>query len=149
LVLVGNEHCRPARHRHHTADFAKLIAGKRLAIANPERDVGPAPTRSSCCARSESSSATTITSASPSAESSAGVSAALATNKARLGIVYATDATAGFKLTCPLPALDEPPIEYIVARGPRPEADTQPFMAFLKSPEAKRRSNRRDCPLDD
>ena len=40
------------------------------------------------------------------AESSAGVVSFLATDKARLGIVYATDATAGFKLVVPLPFLD-------------------------------------------
>ena len=61
----------------------------------------------------------------------------LSTNKARLGIVYATDATSGFKLALPLPALERAPIDYIVARARDPEADTQPFMAFLKSPEAK------------
>ena len=31
----------------------------------------------------------------------------------------------------------EPPIEYIVAKARDPALDTQPFMMFLKSPEAK------------
>ena len=67
------------------------------------------------------------------AESSAGVVNLLATDKARLGIVYSTDATAGFKLVVPLAVLDQPPIEYVVARARDPQSDTQPFMAFVKS----------------
>ena len=70
------------------------------------------------------------------AESSAGVVNLLATDKARLGIVYSTDATAGFKLV-PLPVLDQPPIEYVVARARDPQSDTQPFMAFVKSAAAQ------------
>ena len=42
------------------------------------------------------------------AESSAGVVSFLATGKAQLGIVYATDAVAGFDLMMPLPAPDRP-----------------------------------------
>ena len=61
----------------------------------------------------------------------------LATNKAGLGIVYSTDATAGFKLAVALPALDEPPIEYVVAQARDPQSDIKPFMTFLKSAEAK------------
>jgi ABC-type molybdate transport system substrate-binding protein len=36
-----------------------------------------------------------------------------------------------------LPATGEPPIEYIVAKARDPALDAQPFMTFLKSPEAK------------
>ena len=71
------------------------------------------------------------------AESSAGVVNLLATDKARLGIVYSTDATAGFKLLVPLPLLDQPPIEYVVAQARDPQSDTQPFMAFVKSAAAQ------------
>jgi ABC-type molybdate transport system substrate-binding protein len=71
------------------------------------------------------------------AESSAGVVSFLATGKARLGIVYATDATAGFKLTVPLPALDQPPIEYVVAQARDAASVTRPFMTFLQSAEAE------------
>src|SRR6185437_10707350 len=73
----------------------------------------------------------------PVAESSAGVVNLLATNKARLGIVYSTDATAGFKLLVPLPLLDQPPIEYVVAQARDPQSDTQPFIAFVKSAAAQ------------
>ncbi len=69
------------------------------------------------------------------AESSAGVVNLLATNKARLGIVHSTDATAGFKLLVPLP--DQPPVEYVVAQARDPQSDTQPFMAFVKSTAAQ------------
>ena len=68
------------------------------------------------------------------AESSAGVVNLLATDKARLGIVYSTDATTGFKLLVPLPL---PPIEYVVAQARDPQSDTQPFMAFVKSAAAQ------------
>jgi molybdate transport system substrate-binding protein len=57
--------------------------------------------------------------------------------EAPLGIVYATDATAGFKLVVPLPFLDQPPIDYVVAQARDPQSDTQPFMMFLKSAAAK------------
>jgi ABC-type molybdate transport system substrate-binding protein len=71
------------------------------------------------------------------AESSAGVLSFLATGKAQLGIVYASDALVGFPLAAALPTAGEPPIEYIVAKARDPALDTQPFMTFLKSPEAK------------
>jgi ABC-type molybdate transport system substrate-binding protein len=71
------------------------------------------------------------------AESSAGVVSLLSANKAQLGIVYATDALSGFKLVVPLPTLDQLPVDYVVARARDPELDVQPFLEFLKSPEAK------------
>src|SRR5260370_18729872 len=71
------------------------------------------------------------------AESTAGVVSLLATDKAWLGIVYSTDATAGFRLAVALPMLEQPPIEYVVAQARDPQSDTQPFMTFLKSLAAK------------
>jgi molybdenum ABC transporter molybdate-binding protein len=134
LVLVGN--AAPPGTGTTLADFGKLISGKRLAIANPDRDVAGAQAldllrKIGIIVGDNNNETVTV------AESSAGVVSLLSTNKARLGIVYATDATSGFKLTLPLPALERAPIDYIVARARDPEADTQPFMAFLKSPEAK------------
>ena len=136
LVLVGNEPAAPPGTGTTLADFGKLISGKRLAIANPDRDVAGAQAldllrKIGIIVGDNNNETVTV------AESSAGVVNLLSTNKARLGIVYATDATSGFKLTLPLPALERAPIDYIVARARDPEADTQPFMAFLKSPEAK------------
>lgn len=135
LVLVGNE-ANPGLPGEVTpADIARLIAGKALAIANPERDAAGALAadllRKIGVAADDSNRALLV------AESSAGVVSLLATNKARLGIVYASDATAGFKLTVPLPTMDRPPIEYIVATARDPALDTQPFMSFLSSAEAK------------
>lgn len=136
LVLVGNEPAAPPGTGITLADFGKLIGGKRLAIANPDRDVGGAQAldllrKIGIIVGDNNNETVTV------AESSAGVLSLLSTNKARLGIVYATDATSGFKLALPLPALERAPIDYIVARARDPEADTQLFMAFLKSPEAK------------
>jgi molybdenum ABC transporter molybdate-binding protein len=115
------------------ADISRLIAGKRLAIANPDRD--PAGARAVELLRKigiavDDNKAVAV------AESSAGVVNLLATNKAGLGIVYSTDAT-GFKLVLPLPVLEQPPIEYVVAQARDPQSDTQPFMTFLKSAAAK------------
>jgi ABC-type molybdate transport system substrate-binding protein len=61
----------------------------------------------------------------------------LAAGKARLGIVYATDATADFGRVVALPTSELPPIEYVVAQARDPAMDTEPFIAFLQSDEAK------------
>jgi hypothetical protein len=116
------------------ADISRLIAGKRLAIANPDRD--PAGARALELLRRigiavDDNKAVAV------AESSAGVVSLIATDKTRLGIVYSTDATAGFKLVVPLPLLDQPPIEYVVAQARDPQSDTRPFMTFVKSAAAK------------
>jgi ABC-type molybdate transport system substrate-binding protein len=37
----------------------------------------------------------------------------------------------------PLPVLEQPPIEYVVAQARDPQSDTRPFMTFLKSAAAK------------
>ena len=113
----------------------KLIAGKRLAIANPERDVAGARAvellRAIGVAVDDSNKSVAV------AESSPGVVSLLTTNKAQLGIVYATDATTGFKLAVPLATSGQPPIDYVVATARDPALDPQPFMTFLKSVEAK------------
>jgi len=135
LVLVGTEANSVPSGEAAVADLAKLIAGKRLAIANPERDVAGARAlellRNAGILVDDSNKSIAV------AESSAGVVSLLATNKAQLGIVYATDATAGFKLTVPLAAPSLPPIDYVVATAREPALDPQPFMTFLKSAEAK------------
>jgi molybdenum ABC transporter molybdate-binding protein len=135
LVLIGSEPGATPSSNATLADIGRLIAGKRLAIANPDRDVAGARAldllRKLGITIDDSNKAVAV------AESSAGVISLLSTNKAQLGIVYATDATTGFKLVLPLPALEQPPIDYVVARARDPALDTQPFLAFLKSAEAK------------
>jgi molybdenum ABC transporter molybdate-binding protein len=134
LVLVGTEGAAGPIDGANLADISRLIAGKRLAIANPDRD--PAGARAVGLLRKigvavDDNKAVAV------AESSAGVVNLLATDKARLGIVYSTDATAGFKLVAPLPLLDQPPLEYVVAQARDPQSDTHPFMAFVKSAAAQ------------
>jgi molybdate transport system substrate-binding protein len=131
LVLVGTEASGDAS----SADLTRLIAGKRLAIANPERDVAGARAvdllRKIGIMVDDNNKSVAV------AESSAGVVSLLSSNKAQLGIIYASDATMGFKLTVPLSTNGQPPIEYIVAKARDPALDPAPFMKFLTSPEAK------------
>jgi molybdate transport system substrate-binding protein len=132
LVLVGTEPAVGPIDGASLADISRLIAGKRLTIANPDRD--PAGARAAELLRKigiavDDNKAVAV------AESSAGAVNLVATDKARLGIVYLTDATADLKLVVPL--LDQPPIEYVVAQARDPQSDTQPFMTFLKSAAAK------------
>jgi molybdenum ABC transporter molybdate-binding protein len=135
LALIGTAAATAPTADATLADLSRLIAGKKLAIANPDRD--PAGARAADLLRKlrtvvdDSNKSITV------AESSAGVVSFLATGKAQVGIVYASDATAGFPLAVRLATADQPPIEYVVAKARDPALDTQPFMAFLKSPEAQ------------
>jgi molybdenum ABC transporter molybdate-binding protein len=135
LVLIGSESGATPNPNASLADISKLITGKRLAIANPDRDAAGAYAadllRRIGIGVDDANKSVAV------AESSAGVVSLLATNKARLGIVYATDAAAGFKLMVPLPALDRPPIDYVVAQAREPAKDTRPFITFLRSAGAK------------
>jgi molybdate transport system substrate-binding protein len=136
LALVGNELGVQPPADAGLADLERLIAGKTLAIANPDRDLAGARAlpllRKLGIAVDDANKRIRV------AESSAGVVNMLSSGQAQLGIVYATDAkAAGFQLAMPLAIPDQPPIEYIVARAREPESDTQPFMTFLKSAEAK------------
>jgi molybdenum ABC transporter molybdate-binding protein len=133
LALIGSEGNAPKRDAT-LLDIAGLIAGNKLAIANPTRDVAGARAVDLLRRIGIAYDGNQMIAV---AESSAGVVSLLATGKARLGIVYATDATAGFRLTVPLPALDQPAIEYVVAQARDPASDTRPFTTFLQSAEAK------------
>jgi molybdate transport system substrate-binding protein len=135
LMLVGNEAGTGLSGEASLADISKLIAGKTLAIADPERDA--AGGRAVDLLRKIGGVVDDSNKMIAVAESSAGVVSLLSTGKAPLGIVYATDATAGFKLAVPLPAPDSPPIEYVVAQARDPQLDTAPFMTFLTAAEAK------------
>jgi molybdate transport system substrate-binding protein len=134
LVLIATEDAQPPA-ASTPADIARLIAGKTVAIADPERDVAGAHAidllRKLAVAVDGAAKTVAI------AESSAGVVSFLSTNKAHFGIVYASDATTGLKLVIPLPTSDQPPIEYIVAMARDPQTDTQPFLTFLRSAQAK------------
>src|SRR5258708_34182069 len=135
LVLVGTERGSAPIADASLTDLSRLIAGKRLAIANPDRD--PAGARAVELLRmigivaDDGNKAVTV------AESAAGVVSLLATDKARLGVVYSTDAIAGFKLAVALPMLDHPPIEYVVGHAPDPQSDPKPFMTCPKAADAK------------
>ena len=135
LVLVGSRDAGPANAT--PADLSRFVAGKKLAISNPDRDVAGAYAvdilRKLGIVVDDDNNSVAV------AESSAGVVDLLATGKARLGIVYATDAAGqpGFKLALPLSGFGHPPIDYVAAVASDPKSDTRPFLAFLKSPEAK------------
>jgi molybdate transport system substrate-binding protein len=133
LVLVGSEAGAGAT----AADLSRLIAGKTLAIANPDRDV--AGIYAVEMLRKLGVTVDDDNKRVVAAESSAGVVSVLATSRARLGIVYATDAAGqgGFKLDLALTGLGHPPIEYVAAVANDPQSDPRPFMAFLTSSEAK------------
>jgi len=115
--------------------ISRLIAGKRLAIANPERD--PAGARARDLLRKLGIAVDDDSKTIAVAESSAGVVNFLTTGKAQIGIVYASDATMPFQLALPLPATIHAPIEYVMATARDPASDTQPFMTFLSSTAAK------------
>jgi molybdenum ABC transporter molybdate-binding protein len=134
LALIGTGPSTPPSANAGLADLGRLIAGKTLAIANPDRDLAGTSARQLLgklgLSLNDGNKPIRV------AESSAGVVNMLLTGRAELGIVYATDANAsGFKLVVPL--VDQPPIEYVVARAREPASDTQPFMMFLKSAEAR------------
>jgi len=133
LVLIGTELRSGRIPEASLADMSRLIAGKRLAIANPARD--PAGARAVELLRKIGIVVDDGNKAVAVAESTAGVISLLATNKAQLGIVYSSDATAGSAVAVAM--LDLPPIEYVVAQARDPQSDTGPFMTFLKSAEAK------------
>lgn len=132
LVLIGVEPAAAPTSGTTLADIGRLIAGKTLAIADPTRDAGGARAaellrRAGVPVDGNKSIAI--------AESSAGVVSMLASGKARLGIVYATDATRDFLVA--LPASELPPIDYVVAQARDPVMDTQLFFAFLQSAPAR------------
>jgi molybdenum ABC transporter molybdate-binding protein len=134
LTLIGSAAGSAPTAELTFADLPQLIAGKRLAIANPKRD--PAGAHAIDLLRKAGVLVDASNNAIAVAESTAGVVSMLANDKAQLGIVYASDATMGFPLARPLSA-DQPPIEYVVAQARDPASDTKPFLAFLKSPPAQ------------
>ena len=117
------------------AELASFLKGKRVAIANPDRD--PAGTHGlrwlrELGLRSEDSKNLIV------AESTAGVAQGLTDNMAQAGIVYATDAAARSDLAAiaALPERDDAAIRYVAVEARDPQSDPKPFLAFLGSREA-------------
>jgi len=115
--------------------LAALLAGKRLALANPDRDLAgryalEALSKSGLDMNAQSKSVAI-------AESSAAVLTYLDENRAELGIVYASDAKrSGARVLMPLSEDLYPAIEYVAAQTAEPQGDPDEFLDFLASDEA-------------
>lgn len=135
LVLVARDASAPGNPR----DIPAMLAGKRLAIANPARDVagryGVDALRAAGAQVDEAGKSVMV------AENAAGVLRFLADGKADVGVVYASDAAAHaqFKVLAPLDEASHPAIVYVAAEALNADAqsDTEGFLAFLRTPEAK------------
>jgi molybdate transport system substrate-binding protein len=133
LVLVGRG--APAS----AVDIKAMLAGKRLAIANPDRDVagsyGVAALRAVGVEVDPTGKGIMV------AESAAGVLQFLADGNADLGIVYASDAAANpqVRVLARFDAATYPPIVYVAAQAAHADddADAEGFIDFLTTPEAK------------
>jgi molybdate transport system substrate-binding protein len=135
LVLVGRD--APASG----GDLKSIVAGKRLALADPDRDPagrnGLAALAAAGIALDPESDTVAV------AENTLGVLRMLADNKAQLGIVFATDLfvadigrRSDLKVVMALPPATYPAIEYVVATAVNAQSDTTPFLEFLKSDTA-------------
>jgi molybdate transport system substrate-binding protein len=133
LVLVGRE-AAPAS----ATDVRAMIAGKRLAIANPDRDVagsyGVRALRAAGVALDPAGKGVMV------AENAAGVLQFLADGNADVGVVYASDAAANpaFKILARFDATAHPPIVYVAAQAAHADddSDSEGFLDFLTTPEA-------------
>jgi molybdate transport system substrate-binding protein len=135
LVLVVRAASAPAR----PADLRAIVAGKRLAIANPDRDVagsyGVAALRAAGITVDPAGRDVVV------AENAAGVLQMLADGKADLGVVYASDAAANpqFNVLARFDRASYSPIVYIAAQAAHADDDSdgEGFIDFLSTPEAK------------
>jgi molybdate transport system substrate-binding protein len=132
LVLVARDGAADG-----AADVATALAGRKLAIADPERDLGgsyglAALDEAGVKVDPESDSVAV-------AESSTGVLRMLLDNKAQVGLVYATDTAQrpAFKMVLALNASSHPAIEYVATEAVNAQSDTRPFLQFLKSDQAR------------
>jgi molybdate transport system substrate-binding protein len=134
LVLVGRD-----ASAAKPGDIPAIGAGKRLAIANPERDVagsyGVTALRAAGAPVEPAGTGVLV------AENAAGVLQMLADGKADVGVVYASDAAAHpqFKVLATLDPASHPAILYVAAQSANADeqSDTDGFLAFLATPEAK------------
>jgi molybdate transport system substrate-binding protein len=116
-----------------------ITAGKRLAIANPDRDVagsyGLQALRAAGVSVDPGGKEVMV------AESAAGVLQMLADHQADLGVVYASDAAASpqFNVVARFDTASYPPIVYVAAQAAHADddADSEGFIDFLTTPEAK------------
>ena len=120
-------------------DLRAMLAGKRLAIANPDREV--AGSYGLMALRVAGVNADPAGKNIMVAESAAGVLQFLADGNADVGIVYASDAAANpaFKILAGLDPGTYPPIAYVAAQAAHADdnSDAEGFIAFLTTPEAK------------
>ena len=134
LVLI--ERGDPEGGGDAKGDVAALLAGKRLAIADPDRDVagryGLEALRAAGLSIDPFSRSVAV------AESSAGVITFLAEGRADVGIVFATDARPeGFVHARMLADNTYPKIEYLIAAVDEPQRPPDDFLAFVRSEDAR------------
>jgi molybdate transport system substrate-binding protein len=136
LMLVARPGLAMPMLSTDSAAAAALLKGKRLAVANPDRDpagrYGLRWLQEIGLSRDEDKNLIV-------AESAAGVVRVLTDHLAQLGIVYATDAAARSDLTVltTLPNDNDQTIEYVAFEAMDPQSATQPFFDFLKAAEAR------------
>jgi molybdenum ABC transporter molybdate-binding protein len=135
LLLVARSGSASTIAPSDRTKLASFLKGKRLTIANPDRD--PAGSHGlrwlqQLGLRSEHDKKLIV------AESAAGVAQILAENMAQAGIVYATDVASRSDLVVftTLHELDDAAIQYVVEEAMDPQSDTKFFLDFLGSPEA-------------
>jgi molybdate transport system substrate-binding protein len=141
IVAFGNSLVLVARQTAPTGgtDVQAMVAGKRLAIANPGRDVagsyGVVALRAAGVALDPAGKNLLV------AENAAGVLQMLADGNADVGVVYASDAAAnpGFKVLARFDTASHPPIVYVAAQAAHADddSDSEGFLDFLTTPEAK------------
>jgi molybdate transport system substrate-binding protein len=136
LVLVARFGVAKPISSPDRAELATFVKGKRLAIANPDRDLagtyGLRWLREIGLASEDDKNLIV-------AESAAGVATVLADNTAQLGIVYATDVATRPDLVVlmTLPGGNDPAIQYVAGEAMDPQSATKPFFDFLGSREAQ------------
>jgi molybdate transport system substrate-binding protein len=136
IVAFGNSLVLVARAGSAVLPGA-IAAGKRLAIANPGRDVaGSYGVMALRAAGVDPGNKDVMV-----AESAAGVLQMLADGQADIGVVYASDAAANpqFNVLARFDAASYPPIVYIAAQAAHADddADAEGFIDFLTTAEAR------------
>jgi molybdate transport system substrate-binding protein len=141
IVAFGNSLVLVARQAAPAGapDIRAMVAGKRLAIANPGRDVagsyGVMALQAAGVALDPAGKNLLV------AENAAGVLQMLADGNADVGVVYASDAAAnpGFKVLARFDTASHPPIVYVAAQAAHADddSDSEGFLDFLTTPEAK------------